>query len=130
MDPGSLAFAGVFVLAAVLLWRSFARGRESAARLREAGFAPCDDEAPALARVLAEGTSGPPGGPRPQAPPGVGLALPLRGGRPHEPGPAPRRRRHRRPPRPLPARSPRPGPGRPRAALRLPRPRVLPPAAP
>src|SRR5262245_39859209 len=64
MDPGAIVFAGIFVLAAFLLWRSVARGRASAARLREAGFAPCDDEAPALARVLAEVTSGPPPAPR------------------------------------------------------------------
>jgi hypothetical protein len=64
MDPGMLAFGAIFAVAAFLLWRSFARGREKAARLLEAGFAACDDEAPALARMLGEVAGGHPPAPK------------------------------------------------------------------
>jgi hypothetical protein len=58
IEPGMLALAAIFVAAAVLLWRSFARTRATAARLLAAGFAPCDEEAPLVARMLAEVAAG------------------------------------------------------------------------
>ncbi len=64
MDPGIVAFAGIWVVAGFLLWRSFARRRETAARLVAAGFAPCDDEAPVLARIVADVAGGSPPAPK------------------------------------------------------------------
>jgi hypothetical protein len=64
IEPGWLAFGAIWVVAAVLLWLSFARRRAVAARLRAAGFAPCDEEAPVLARILAEVAGGHPPAPR------------------------------------------------------------------
>lgn len=64
MDPGWVAFIGIWVVAAFLLWRSFARGRETGRRLLAAGFARCDEEAPALLRILGEVAGGHPPAPR------------------------------------------------------------------
>jgi len=60
MDPGILALGAIFAAAALLLWRSVARGRAVAKRLLEAGFVACDDEAPALLRALGEVAGGHP----------------------------------------------------------------------
>jgi hypothetical protein len=64
MDPGIIALAGIFVLAALLLAGSIARGRATARKLVEAGFTRCDAEAPALAAALAEVMGGHPPAPR------------------------------------------------------------------
>lgn len=64
MDPGIIALAGIFGLAAVLLGWSIARGRATARKLVEAGFTPCDAEAPALTLALADVMGGHPPAPR------------------------------------------------------------------
>jgi hypothetical protein len=60
VDPGLVAFVGIFALAGTLLAWSVARGRAIARRLTEAGFVACDDEAPALLRALTELAGGHP----------------------------------------------------------------------
>jgi hypothetical protein len=54
MDPGILALAGVFGLGLALLGWSMARTRATARKLVEAGFTPCDAEAPALTLALTD----------------------------------------------------------------------------
>ncbi len=56
MDPGVIALAGIFTLAAgCALWNVLHR-RGVAARVAGAGFAPCESEAPALQRTWCEVT--------------------------------------------------------------------------
>jgi hypothetical protein len=48
MDPGWIALAGIFALAAVCALWNFSHGRSIERRLAAQGFEPCDAEAPAI----------------------------------------------------------------------------------
>lgn len=60
MEPGVLALAAIFAVAASLLWWSFARARASRRKILAAGFVACDEEAPALLRALYDVAGGHP----------------------------------------------------------------------